>query len=176
MNQDQILVLLIAIFTGIAAFALLLQSVAFLAIARSMRSMSTRVDRLGTDVSKTMGTLSGKAEDLLAVIKGIAEGIKTLENNLTATSAVIQKRVVELDSFLEETADAARAEVLRVQAVVENVSSRVEETFDLLHHGIIAPATELNAIIRGIRVGLDYLLRKRKRPASTSNLDEEMFI
>jgi hypothetical protein len=172
--QDNTLVL-IAVFTGIAAFALVLQSAAFLAIARSMRSMSVRVDRLGTDLTKQMVSVSGKTEELLAVIKGVAEGIKTIESNLTATSAIIQKRVVELDAFLEETADAARLQVLRIQGVVENVSSKVEETFELLQHGVIAPANELTAIIRGIRVGLDFL-RKRKQPASTSHLDEEMFI
>jgi len=173
--QDNTLVL-IAVFTGIAAFALVLQSAAFLAIARSMRNMSVRVDRLGTDLTKTVGSVSSKAEELLSVIKGVADGIRTMENNLTATSAIIQKRVVELDAFLEETADTARFQVLRIQAMVENVSSKVEETFDLLHHGVIAPATELNAIIRGIRVGLDFLVRKRKQPARTSHLDEEMFI
>lgn len=174
MTANQILVMMI--FAGIAAFALLLQCVAFLVIARAVRSMTARVDRLVTDVSKTAGTLSGKAEDLLSIIRGVAEKVHTLENHLTATSTMIQKRVVELDSFLEETTDAARLQVLRIQAVVENVSSKVEETFDLLHHGVVAPAAELNAIIRGIRVGLDVLVRKRKRPARTSQQDEEMFI
>ncbi len=175
MNQNQVLVL-IAIFTGIAAFALLLQSIAFWAISRSLRKMSVRVERLGADLSKTIGTLTAKSEDLLSIIRSIAERIQTLENTLTATSAVIQKRVVELDAFLDETTDTARLQVLRVQAVIENVSRRVEETFDLLHHRVIAPAVELNAIIQGIRVGLDFLLRKRKHPARTSHQEDEMFI
>ena len=175
MNQDHILVL-IAIFTGIAALALLFQSIAFLAISRSMRNMSARVDRLGGELSKSIGTLSGKADELLTIIKGVAEKIHVLENNLTATTAVIQKRVVELDSFLEETTDTARLQVLRIQAVVENISSKVEETFDLLHQSVLAPANEITAIIRGIRVGLDFLQRHRKQPARTSHQDDEMFI
>jgi hypothetical protein len=175
MNHDQILVL-IAVFTGIAAIALLFQSIAFLAIARSVRKISARADRLGADLSKAVGTYSVKADELLTIIKGVAEKIHVLENHLIATSAIIQKRVVEMDSFLEETTDAARLQVLRIQAVVENMSSRVEETFDLLHQSVMAPANEITAIIRGIRVGLDFLQRHRKRPARTSHQDDEMFI
>jgi hypothetical protein len=175
MNHDQLLVL-IAVFTGIAALALLFQSIAFLAMARSVRQISSRMDRLGADVSKAIGTVTTKAEELLSLVKGVVERIHTLENSLNATSAVIQKRVVELDSFLEETTDTARLQVLRVQAVVENISSRVEETFDRLHQSVLAPVNEITAIIRGIRVGLDFLQRHRKPPGRASHQDDEMFI
>jgi len=175
MNNDHLLVI-IAIFTGVAAVALLFQSLAFLAMARSIRQISARMDRLGTDVSKAIGSVSTKADDLLNIIRGVVEKIHTLENNLNATSAVIQKRVVELDSFLEETTDKARLQVLRIQAVVENISQKVEETFDLLHQSVLAPVNEITAIIRGIRVGLDFLQRLKKSPGRTSHQDDEMFI
>ncbi len=175
MSSEQSL-LLITIFTGIAALALLLQSFAFLFISRSMRSMSAKVDRMSADVTKAIGSLSSKAEDLLSIIKGIAAGIHTLEGNLTATSAVIQKRVGEIDVFLEETTEAARGQVVRIQGVVDNMSRKVEETFDLIHNGVITPAAELSALVKGIRAGLEFLLRTRKRPARTSHQEDEMFI
>ncbi len=175
MNQDQTLVL-IAIFTGIAAIALLLQSIAFFFISRSMRNLYSQVSRMSADLTKAIGTISGKTEDLLSLIRGIAERIQAVEGRLTTTSEIIQKRIVALDAFLAETTDAARLQVLRIQSVVENVSSRVEETFDLIHDGVVKPATELNALIRGIRVGLDFLLRHRRQPARTSHQEDEMFI
>jgi len=174
MSEQQASVLIIL--SAIAVAALLLQSVAFWFISRSMRNMSAQVNRMSADLSKTIGTLSVKTEDLLSIIRGIAERIQTLESHLTATSAIIQKRVVELDSFLEQTTESARMQVLRIQGVVENVSHKVEETFDLIHDGVIVPAAELNALIKGIRVGLDFLLRTRKQPARTSHQEDEMFI
>ena len=175
MTHDQLLVL-IAIFTGIAAVALLFQSIAFLTMARSIRQISGRMDQLCADVSKAIGTITTKADELLNIVSGVVERVHALQDHLAATSAVIQKRVVEMDAFLEETTDAARLQVLRIQAVVENISSRVEETFDLLHHKVLAPVNEISAIIRGIRVGLDFLQRHRKSPARTSHQDDEMFI
>ncbi len=175
MTNDQVLVL-IAIFTGIAAFALLLQSIAFWFISRSMRNMVGTVNRMSADLSKTVGTISSKTEDLLAIIRGIAERIQTLESHLTATGAIIQNRAVKIDTFLEETTDAARLQVLRVQGVVENISRKVEETFDLVNDSVIAPAAELHALIKGIRVGLDFLLRHRRQPARSSHQEDEMFI
>ncbi|MFH1009716.1 MAG: hypothetical protein V1784_00600 [bacterium] len=166
---------LLTIFTGVVAVVLLLQSFAFVGIYKSVRQLSTRMDSLSKDLLKKVDVLSTKVEDLLFTIKGMAEGLKSIQGKLADTTAIVHKRVVDLDTFLAETTSAARLEILRIQDVVDNVSRRIEETFDLLHNSILAPVNEVSAVIRGVKVGLDVLLRKRKSP-STSSHDEEMFI
>jgi len=167
---------LLLVFTGIVAVSLLLQSLALVGIYRSIRSLSSRIEVVSLNLVKNVDAISVKVNQLLASIKGMVDGMHSLQENLISTSTIVQKRVAELDSFLAEITDVARLQVLRIQDVVVTASRRVEETIDVLHTSVLAPVTEVNAIVRGVKVGLDVLLRKRKSPSSSSRQDEEMFI
>ncbi len=169
--------LLLEIFTGVVAVSLLLQSLVLLGIYRYVRALTARLEGACADLTKNIDALAGKLDRLLAGITGMAEGVRSLEENLTSTTAIVHKRVVELDSFVAEVTDAARLQVLRIQDVIDTASRRIEETFDVLHDSVLAPVTEVNAILRGVKAALDFLLRKRKSPSgSTTQQDEEMFI
>jgi len=168
--------ILIAVFTGIVAVALLMQSIAFWGIHRSIRSISGRLDAVSADLMKTANSLSGQANELLVTVKGFTERLHGMQENLTSTSAIVQKRVADLDAFLGETTQAARCQVARIQSVVDNASRRVEETFGVFQGRVLAPINEVAAILTGIRVGFSVLTRGRRRPASASQQDDEMFI
>ncbi len=167
---------LLAVFTGIVAVSLFMQSLALLGIFRSIRNISDRIDKLSTDLSRNADNISNRGAEVLAAIKAFTERFHAMQENLTATTEVVQRRVVEVDAFLEETVQAGRLQVARIQETVDNASRRVEETFDVLQNRVLAPINQLNAVITGIRVGLDVLRGRRKRPVNPSQQDEEMFI
>lgn len=167
---------LLELFTAIVAASLLVQSLALFGIYKSIRSLAARIEVVSLSLVKNVDALSEKVEQLLAAIKGMADGMHLLQENLTSASAIVQKRVADLDSFLAEITDAARLQVVRIQDVVDTASRRVEETIEVLQNSVLAPVSEVNAIVRGIKVGLDVLLRKRKSPSSSTSQDEEMFI
>ena len=167
---------LLTIFTGVLALAVLIQTLLFFGIYRTIRQLTSKMDGLGKDLIKNVEAISGKVEEGLATIKGIAEGIKPIRDRVAATTDIVHRRVMELDAFLDEATRTARLEILRVQDMIEQASQKVEETLELLRRGILTPLNEINAISRAIRVGIDVLFRRRKGPSSTSPQDEEMFI
>ncbi len=167
---------LLVTFVGIIAASLLLQSLAFVGIYRSLRRLAARIDDVSSDLVKHVDAQSAKVEELLTIIKGMAEGVRTLQEGLSATGAIVQKRIVELDAFIAEVTDVARLQIVRVQDVVDTAARRIEETIDTFHNSVLVPVNEVNAIARGVKVALDVLLRKRKGPSSSTPQDEEMFI
>jgi hypothetical protein len=167
---------LLTIFTGILAVAVLIQSLLFFGIYRSIRQLASRIDGLSKDLLRNVEVISGKVDEGLATIKGIAEGIKPIREKLAAATDIVHKRVTELDAFLAEATNTARLEILRVQDIIQSASEKAEQTLELLRRGIVTPLDEINAISRAIRVGLDVIFRRRKNPSSTSPQDEEMFI
>ncbi len=167
----------LTVFTGIVALALLLQSLAFVGLYRSVRSLSSRVDGISKDLMNTVNVLAADVGQALAAIKAVAEGVESLKDKISATSDLVHKRVSDIDSFLHDLTDAARLEVARIQDAVDTASRQVEETFEIVHRGVLVPVREITALIRGIRAGLDFLLHKpSKGPSGASRLDEEMFI
>jgi hypothetical protein len=162
--------------TGIAAGALLLQGIALWGIRNSLRTVSARMDTLSADLQKRLTTLSEEFSEFLATVKPLAHDFSKVEQRITATTEMIQKRVVAVDGFLEESLKAARLEVVRIQDLVDTVSKTVEETFEMVQKGVLAPVTELGAVVRGIKAGLDLFFRGRKAPSRQPHQDEEMFI
>ena len=167
---------LLTVFAGIVTVALLLQSLAFVGLYRSVRSLASRLDKLSDDLTSHANDLGRKADDLMSTVKQLAEGLKSIEEKVNDTMAIVHNRVVELDRFLGDATDTARLQVLRLQDVVATAARRAEETCDILQSSILAPVGEVNAIVRGARVALDVLLRRRKLRARLSHQDEEMFI
>jgi hypothetical protein len=164
---------LLTIFTGILAFAVLLQTLLFFGIYRSIRELTSRMDGLSKDLLRNVDIISGKIDEGLATIKAVAESIKPIRERLSATTDIVYKRVMALDSFLAEAVSTARLEIMRVQDTIHSASEKTAETLELLRRGVVTPLNEINAISRAIRVGLDVLFRRRK---SSSHQDEEMFI
>jgi hypothetical protein len=171
-SQDTLLL----VFTGVLAAAVIIQSLSILGIYRSIRKMSIWMDDLGKDLSRNMEVLSSKVDESMNAIKGIAEGLKPIQENLTSATAIIHNRVVDIDAFLGEVTNIARTEILRVQDAVHAASARAQETMELLHNSILNPLNEINAFARAIRVGMDILFRRRRGVSNNSAQDEEMFI
>jgi hypothetical protein len=168
--------LLLAVFTGIVAVAFLVQSLALWGVRRAIQNVSSRVDGLSKDLSNTVAAVSVTSQDLIVSLRTFTEKLGYLQDNLNATAALIHKRVVDLDTFVEDTTGAARLQISRIQDVVETASQRLEETIGVLQKGVLGPVNEVQAVATGVRAGLNYLLRQRKSPAGRSHQDEEMFI
>ncbi len=167
---------ILTILVAVVAAAFLMQSLAVLGMYRSTRRLTIRFDRLSDELVKNAGALTKQAEEVFATVKVIAQKAQSLEESIAATNAIVQKRVAKIDEFLEEATGAARHQIVRIQDVVDTAARNVEDTIETLHDGLMVPVTEVNAIVRAFKVGLDVLLHKRMRPSSPSRQDEEMFI
>ncbi len=168
--------ILLIIFTGLTTLAFVTQGIALMVISRKMRELTARIDILSTKLTKQIDSLAVQADNFMSMLNSTAEKIHGVQENVAAITAVVHHRVVEVDAFLNEATDVARLQMARFQDVVETASHRIDETLDTLQNAIVVPITEVHAIIRGIRSGLDVLFGWRRRSSQRSHNDEERFI
>ncbi len=168
--------ILLAVFAGLTSLALLLQGVALVSLARRLRDIKAAFDARSEKLAKQVDTITGQVASLVGMINSTAEKANQIEENVAAVTAIVRHRVVELDAFLNEATDAARLQMARFQDIIETTSQRVDETMDTLQNAIVVPITEISAVIRGIRSGLDVLFGRRRGSSLRSHNDEEMFI
>lgn len=177
---------ILTVFAAVLTLAVLMQAIALVGIYLSVKTISRKFDAMSEEIKKQVKSISAKADEVFASAKAVTEATKSVRENLTSTSDLVHKRVAELDkivgervadvdSFLQESTDLARNQLSHLQDVIDRSSQRIDETFDMVHKGILGPLSELNAIVTGLRVGLDVLFR-RKRPSTRIHQDEEMFI
>jgi hypothetical protein len=167
---------ILLIFTGVLTAAVLMQVFLFFGIYRSIRQMTAKMDDLGKDLLKNFYDISAKVDEALTNIKIMSDSFKAITDSLANTTEIVHKKVVKIDAFVDETIRTAQLEILRIQDTIQMVTDRTRETIELLHSGIQSPINEINAISRALRVGFDFLFRRRKNISGASAQDEEMFI
>lgn len=167
---------LVTVFIGVVAAAFLIQSLALVGIHRTMRSISARVDALTGDIHDKLSTVSTNVADLVSTIRPTVEQIHQMQQNFTATSEIIHRRVEDLDVLAQDFTDIARQQLVRIQDVAETTSKKIEETAEFLQQGLLTPVNEIAAILRGLRAGFGFLFRGKGLSPQRPHQDEEMFI
>lgn len=163
-------------FTGILAFAVLLQSLLFIGIYRSIRQMNDWLSTWSKEMLKNAQIVSSRVEEGVSAIKSTAESLKPITQNLVHATQIVHNRVVEMDEFIGETTRTAQLEFMRIQDTFQLAMRRAEQAIDALKDSILAPISEVNAVVRAVRIGMDVLFRRRRNPSSISAQDDEMFI
>ena len=166
-----------AIFVGIVAFSFLLQSVAIFGMYTRLKQVTTRLEELSADVKKKLADVSENVHQSLEAAKPILGGIQRLNETLLAVSDLVRHRAVDLDKFAQETTDTLRAQLVRVDDVVDSTTARVHHVVDTWHHSVVEPTHELTALIKAFKAGINYFLARREvRHSRRSQPDEELFI
>jgi len=163
-------------FTGILACAVLLQTLLFIGIYRSIRQMNDWLSTWSKEMLKNAQIVSSRVEEGVSAIKSTAESLKPITQNLVHATQVVHNRVVEMDEFIGETTRSAQLEFMRIQDTFQLAMRRAEQAIDTLKDSILAPISEVNAVVRAVRIGMDVLFRRRRNPSSISAQDDEMFI
>ena len=167
---------ILLVFTGILAFAVLLQSLLFIGIYRSIRQMNDWLSTWSKEMLKNAQIVSSRVEEGLSTIKSTAESLKPITQNLVHATQIVHNRVVEMDQFIGETTRTAQLEFMRIQDTFQLAMRRAEQAIETLKDSILAPINEVNAVVRAVRIGMDVLFRRRRNPSSISAQDDEMFI
>jgi len=166
---------ILIVFTGILAFAVLLQSLLFFGIYRSIRQMNEWLGVWSKDMLRNAQTMASKVEEAVSTLKSTAESLKPITQNLVHSTQIVHNRVVELDQFIGETTRTAQLEFMRIQDTFQLAMRKAEQAIETLRDSILTPINEASAIVRAVRTGVDVLFRRRRNP-SISAQDDEMFI
>jgi len=87
-----------------------------------------------------------------------------------------QAQLSKIDEVLNEATTRAKVQMDRIELVMDDTISRVQETVALLHTGILRPLREANGLVVGVRAAIRYLLRGGRAGVERATHDDEMFI
>jgi len=147
---------LLAVFTGILALAILMQSVLFLLTFLSLRQLSK-------DLLPHIKRLTEKTEATLAVITDVSESIRPVARKLADSAEIIHDRVVEVDVFLEEVVEKSRREIAGIEDTLHDVTQRIRDTVNILSDSVLMPITRMTALTKAVRAAVGVLFRRREK-------------
>jgi ElaB/YqjD/DUF883 family membrane-anchored ribosome-binding protein len=152
----------------VSAVAIVIQTALLFGMYKATTALSERVNTLLPKVETLMDT------SRLAIDEGrmtIAE-IRVKSNMILDTG---HKQVKQLEAILSDAAERTARQLGFAEAVIQDTMSRVEDTVQLVHKGVLKPIRGVTGIAAGVGAAIQYLMRRRPNP-ERATLDEEMFI
>lgn len=168
MDQQTLLVVM-TVFVGLAAIAMIAQAVMLVGIYRSSKGMQAKVVELLPRVESLVETTR----------TGVEQSRKQILEITATANAILESARTQLAKVEEVVTDAtgrAKVQMDRVEMVIDDTMSRAQETVAAVHGGIMWPIRELNGIASGVRAALDALVRGNRSNVAQATSDEEMFI
>ncbi len=158
-----------AVFTGVAAVALLIMMAAMVAIWFSMNKltkrsmlMMDRLEPLAETARRTLEETRSESTEILANVK-----------TLTARG---QTQMDQIDSLLNDLSDNARVQFARIDDTLQTTMGRVNDTTAAVQKTIIQPIRQVRAVTAAVTAVIDHLAGARRQTVDKATLDEEMFI
>jgi hypothetical protein len=168
MNQDTLLIVMAAA-VSVSALALVIQVLLLAGVYKSAKGIQEQITLL---VPRAQSTLASAEETLEQSRRQITEVTTKANEVVTLTRA----QVVRVEELLSDASNRARVQMDRIELILDDTLSRVHETVNLVHTGIMRPLRQINGVAAAVRATLDYLMRGGRPSVAQATQDDEMFI
>jgi hypothetical protein len=160
----------------VAAVAIVIQTfllfAMFLASRAMKKQMTTLVEKMEPVSDSAKRTLES-AQTILTEVRGYARDYSAKGNEILELT---RKQLTRADEILAEATTRTRAQMDRVEMVIDDTVSRFQETTTLLQNGIVRPLRQVAGITAGVRTALNAIFSSRRATVEQATHDEEMFI
>ena len=167
---------LLTIFIGFTAAAVVIQAGILVALYVSVRKSSTRMEALSTEVRTKAIPMVESANALLTELR---PKIETIAENLSQTTTLVRSQVQRLDATVNDIIDRTRLQVIRADELVNRTLDKVEETTEMVHHTVVSPIRQVSGLVQGLSAGLQYFLGRRRNSRTREAMgvpQDELFI
>jgi hypothetical protein len=168
MSQDALLYVM----TGavmVSALALILQTVLMLALYKS-----------SVAIGKQVVAVAGRVESFMeSTQRTLEQSRKQFADVAAKTSDVLDlthKQLVRIDDVLGEATSRARVQMDRVEMILDDSLSMLQNTTAGLQRAVLRPVREITGVAAGLQAALSFLFRGERMTVEQATHDEEMFI
>jgi hypothetical protein len=105
--------------------------------------------------------------------------IPRAEETLDAARDVLRSartQLIEVEAVVTDASSRARKQLERTEVVVEDTVTRVHETVSALQGTVMRPIREVNGLAAGVKAGVKTLFKGGRPNVDRATQDEEMFI
>jgi hypothetical protein len=163
-------------FKLVIAGGVVLTAVCFLALAvtlifllRAVNKLKERVEPLADQTGPVLELVRSSAVELAPRVMEIS--MEAVEISKSAREQV--NRVGEL---LKDFSDRARAQVARIDGVVDVAVGNVQQAGESVRDTVLKPVREVNGVLAGIKTAISVYSQGRRQSVDHATQDEEMFI
>jgi methyl-accepting chemotaxis protein len=167
-NHSQTLLL---VFTAVVAVSLLLQAGSMVAMFLVARQAQKKVMAVVEDVRlHALPVIMSSRE----IIHELSPKLKTIVDNLEATSTTLRTKSEQLGGVVEDVAHRAQAQATRVDDMVKGTLDQITYAAHAVEAGIAVPVRQVSGILNGLRAGVEVLWKRA--PSNHRDAEDDLFV
>ena len=168
-NSQQLLITTMAVFTGVAAVALIIQMAFLFGIYRAVKALQERssafMDRwepVADSSMKTLEQLRGQSTEILRKLSELTDSTKV--------------QIDKVDSILSDFSEFSKTQLGRVDHTVEGTLRKLNETSEAFQNTLLTPVRQVRAMVSALSAIVESLFGRRRQTVDRATTNEEMFI
>lgn len=155
--------ILLVVFIALAALALVGQWLAMQGLSRRLSQLADKVEPLLPQVQSLVSETRPKLD--------------AVASNLAEITTLARDQLRRADAFATDFGARLELQMVRVDEALGSALTTVDSIANAVRHTVLRPVQDVNALMTGVRTGLDFFFRRRSSPARRPVYqDEEMFI
>lgn len=167
--DQQNLILILTIFVGLAAFAMIVQAAMLVGLFLVAKQLRAKVFELMGPAQSLIAT----SQKTLGQVEGYIGKIGDSTNSILETT---KGQVERINLLLNDASTRAKVQLERAEMVLDDTMTRVQTTASYIQSGVLRPVREVHGIFAGVRTALMHLSRPGRATVDHATADEEMFI
>src|ERR1700675_1330824 len=161
-------------FIVIAAVAIVIQMGILLAMLVSMRSAIENFTQLAKDLHTRIDPILLRTNRIL---EDSEDRISSVMGDAAEITRLARSQAQKVDRVFTDAVERLRVQVIRADQILTGTLEVIEEAGSKFRKTVWGPVQQASALIKGLKVALDYLRGHKNRPESDSTTqDEELFI
>jgi hypothetical protein len=162
-------------FIVIAAVAIVMQMAILLGMFLQIREMSQHIKRVTTDLETRVNPILLRINRIL---DDSQDRISSIVGDAAEVTRIARGQAQKIDRVFTDAVDRLRVQVIRADHLLTGALEVLEETGSKVRKTVTGPVTQVAAVLKGIKVGLDFIRgqQQHRRRSDAPTQDEELFI
>jgi 5-hydroxyisourate hydrolase-like protein (transthyretin family) len=161
-------------FVVIAAVAIFMQTVILGVMFWQIRITMEQLTRIVTDLNARLDPILTR---VTRIVDDSEDRIASIMGDAAEITRLARSQAQKVDRVFTDSVERLRVQVIRADHILTGALEVIEETGSKFRKTLWGPVQQASAILRGLKVGLDYLRGDRtKKDSSPETQDEELFI
>jgi hypothetical protein len=161
-------------FIIIAGIAIVVQMAILMAMYFQLRMSLNHFTRIANDLHSRLDPILGRINHIL---EDSEDRITSIMGDAAEITRLARSQAQKVDRVFTDAVERLRIQVIRADQILTGTLEVIDEAGSKVRKTLWGPVQQASALIKGLKVGLDYIRgQKRKPDAEAAPQDEELFI
>jgi type IV secretory pathway VirB2 component (pilin) len=163
----------VAAFVVVAAVAIIMQMVIMLGMYLQFKETNKQVMRILHDLDARVSPILLRVNRIL---DDSEDRISSIVGDAAEITRIARGQAQKVDRVFSDAVERLRVQVIRADQILTGTLEVVEDMGTKVKRSVTGPVMQVSAVLKGIKVGLDFIRGVQNRRGSDNTADEELFI